>query len=351
MFSFFGIMLVLFIHASYPEADAPVFRRISFFISQGIGSLFCPLFFCISGYLFFHNLTDIGGIPRKLWRRVSSLLIPYLLVNLLAYIMLGILKIIPACASFVNARCYLGDGEYGFRETIYQLFVTPYMFHLWFLKTLMVVMLFTPLLFCILRRKWTGGILVTLLLAAGAFNFRLKELDYVREFLHIVPDFWYALGYFSFGGYAALNKFDIERQRSWKETLVLVFSGIFSGVLLYLLFSRLPGIWYLLLFIILWELYDVFKLSSYSGGKILNFVIPYSFFIYLFHEPWLNVPKKILVRLFPGVTGYYLGYFLSPLLTAFILVLAAFFLEKYASVFYGIITGNRGVKKKFTVEG
>src|SRR5689334_20787058 len=89
--SLLAIVFVVYIHAyNFPErylypdtviAGPPgIARFIEYFVSNGLGRFAVPLFFGISGYLFFR---DIRGDPRifffKFVKRLRTLAIPYLL--------------------------------------------------------------------------------------------------------------------------------------------------------------------------------------------------------------------------------------------------------------------------------
>ena len=88
--SFISIIGVLVAHSYFVENNA---WEINAFIQDWIGCQivrFCiPLFFFISGYLFFRETKDGGGIQkilRKMRTRAHSLILPYLLWNLLFFL-------------------------------------------------------------------------------------------------------------------------------------------------------------------------------------------------------------------------------------------------------------------------
>ncbi|MGM9685625.1 MAG: acyltransferase family protein, partial [Bacteroidaceae bacterium] len=84
LLSFFSIIMVLFIHSSFQET-AECIQGMSFninlqyFISQMLCRCAVPLFFCISGYLFFlHTESGIKAVLVKMRKRFGTLVIPFI---------------------------------------------------------------------------------------------------------------------------------------------------------------------------------------------------------------------------------------------------------------------------------
>lgn len=85
--SFFSIILVLYIHSGfhdYPHEIAGM--QFNFLlqdiISGEIGRCAVPMFYMISGYLFFLNVESINDVYHKMRKRVHTLLIPYVVACL-----------------------------------------------------------------------------------------------------------------------------------------------------------------------------------------------------------------------------------------------------------------------------
>lgn len=95
------IVAVVFIHG----VGKDIFNNFNFIPSNdfilltnlttnGICRIAVPLFFLISGYLFFAKKWNMRIYKEKLKRRVHSLLIPYLLFNLIGLIIIGAFQLI-----------------------------------------------------------------------------------------------------------------------------------------------------------------------------------------------------------------------------------------------------------------
>ncbi|MCM1070151.1 MAG: acyltransferase [[Clostridium] fimetarium] len=174
------IMGILVIHCylvAGPDGDAvpaPA-RDVMYLGSQVLSRLCVPLFFAISGFLFFYRKDpDAPGFYPAQWRkRVSGLLVPYLLWNVLAFGWL-LLKAGPLERFFPNmAGVDLSAGKFllSFWEfsytgepsvpQFYEPASSPADFPLWFIRDLMVLVLLTPLIRIVSRltRGWIVAVL------------------------------------------------------------------------------------------------------------------------------------------------------------------------------------------------
>ena len=112
--SLISIILVLYIHSGfhdYPnEIQGMVFNaNLQNFISGMIGRCAVPLFYAISGYLFFTDLYDGRNADyQKLWfkikKRGKTLLIPYIIACLFPVVFNLTLEFIPGIEQFVNSK-------------------------------------------------------------------------------------------------------------------------------------------------------------------------------------------------------------------------------------------------------
>lgn len=122
-----------------------------------------PLFFVLSGFLYFRNTPsrpDARFFWRKLRSRVRSLLLPYLIANALAFcVFWAAYRWFPQWMSG-----FLGED---WRIPLFVFWTGPVNLSLWFVRDLMVVTLFAPLLWLILRYARFGG--VVLIWIAGRY--------------------------------------------------------------------------------------------------------------------------------------------------------------------------------------
>ena len=92
-----------------------------------------------------------------------------------------------------------------------------------------------------------------------------------------------------------------------------------------------------------WKTYDMIaKGRNAIDYRFWKFVLGYTFFIYLFHEPAFNIVKKIPVRVVGGDPDLLLSfYFLNPLIMVIVSISVAKSLQNLTPRFYSPIVGGR----------
>ncbi|MBO6238167.1 MAG: acyltransferase [Bacteroidales bacterium] len=125
-------------------------------ITQGIiwlTEVCVPLFYVISGYLYFRN-APLDPKPRwfldKYKSRFFSLVIPYLIANVIAW---GCYYFaIKAAPSMVSG--FFGDN---WKDPVFVFWTGPVNMSLWFIRELILVVLVSPLIFLLVRYlRWWG---------------------------------------------------------------------------------------------------------------------------------------------------------------------------------------------------
>lgn len=209
----------------------------------------------------------------------------------------------------------------------------PCAFQLWFLRDLILIVATSPLWYlCLKHLKW-GFVAVV---------FVLTYFDVPH-----VP--FYSLFWFVLGG--QLTKVKIEMGGNGR-TKVAIF-GLFLFLIISIIQLFFPDIinWSLLRIPIIllgiigaWGLYDVVlgKDFSLSRHQWLGIACQFTFFIYLFHEPTLNIVRKlIVVMLSKNELGYLTSYLLSPWIFTVCAVFAGLLFRKYLPRVYNVCTGGR----------
>ena len=125
------------------------FSSVTQFSCSKLGFITVPFFFLISGYLFFqHYENTLDSYKQKLKKRAKSLLVPYLLWNLIAFLIYAFaFDIIPA-EKFFQAFVSLPEKQ-----------KAPADGPLWFVQRLMFLCLFAPAIFVFAKKKilaWGG---------------------------------------------------------------------------------------------------------------------------------------------------------------------------------------------------
>lgn len=94
----------------------------------------------------------------------------------------------------------------------------------------------------------------------------------------------------------------------------------------------------------IWTLYDKVVAENFilEQHHWFSTICRYTFFIYLFHEPTLNIIRKLIVFIIgKNETGYLISYLTSPFIFAAFAVFIGIFLKTYCKAAYYICTGGR----------
>ena len=312
--------------------------RVQEFVSGMMGRCAVPLFYVISGYLFFLRVPEgMKSIYGKMRKRVGTLVVPYI-IGCLFFVGFGVLMaVLPGVSKYMNSSVMpLFSKPIG--EILRSIFYdagngSPCAFQLWFLRDLILIVATSPLWYlCLKHLKW-GFVAVV---------FVLTYFDVPH-----VP--FYSLFWFVLGGH--LTKVRIEMGGNGR-TKVAIF-----GLCLFLMISIIqlffPDIidWSLLRIPIIllgiigaWGLYDVVMGKDFSLSQHLWFATAcqFTFFIYLFHEPTLNIVRKlIVVVLGKNEFGYMASYLISPWIFTVCAVFAGLLFRKYLPRVYDVCTGGR----------
>lgn len=329
-----AIIAVLFIHSYYIEAEMyPIAGRFQVLTgSNALGGLSVPVFYFISGLLFFKNVSQTADCISGIKKRVRTLLIPYVLGNLLYVACFLVLFILPMSTSFVNDNIVSNISIDNPMESLWYVFITPAGFHLWFLRDLIVYVAFSPLILWSYRRMPWATLIALFMLFGG-----------IRSC---------GVTYFYLGGMIAIC-YGLEKFRAFINYKVLLTTAVlfFMGCLMTIApcgkgmigNPYLQQIVYLNGIIAAWGGYDYFV--SEKDSRTVKFLLrlsPFTFFIYLLHEPFFNVIKKItLITVGVSEWSLIILYIVNPFILICLLIGVARLLQKTIPSVYHMLTGGR----------
>lgn len=144
-----------------------------FIFSQRLATISVPLFFIISGCLFFSNINNFSAKTYldKLRSRIKTLLVPYIFWNAVVMVLYYITNALtgkyedPTDYSFHEIlSCFWGKFD-GF----------PIAYQLWFLRDLIIMSVFTPLFYLSIKYFKIWAIII--LLAANALDLSIPKIS------------------------------------------------------------------------------------------------------------------------------------------------------------------------------
>ncbi len=337
--SLVSILLVLYIHSGFHDfeiGDMPANNAVQELISGMMGRCAVPLFYVISGWLFFRSLPDgIGSVWTKMRKRVRTLLVPYLVGCVFCVAFSVAVAVAPGTSKYMNGSIMPLFDE-GLGTILCSIFYraengSPVAYQLWFLRDLIILVATAPVWYYALRRLRWGWVAVA---------FALSYVDIPH--LPTVALFWFTLG-------GQLTTVDVEGKKVIRggQILAPIFL-VLSVVQVWLGESQGWTLWKVPITLMgvasIWGCYNAVVRQGFvlAAHRWLMTACGYTFFIYLFHVPTLNVVRKIIVAVIGKTqTGYMVSYLASPWVFALAAVLVGMLLRRYTGKVYLTCTGGR----------
>ena len=313
------------------------------FISGSLAPLANPFFFFISGLLFFHCRQFTRKVYiNKIRHRLQSLLIPYILWNLLFLLIIAIgsslrpgwTAIIDKPLSNFTIKDYLlifwDISLIGQKGGL----ATPIDIPLWFIRNLMVLSLASPFIYRTIH-----------LLSRWHKRLALFMLIIFLYAIHYLPDQWEGWGqsllFFSLGATFTILKWDVT-----KLLKPYGIYGIIGACLFY--WAQLANLMYAALIV------TIISLTTYiierrqqqglTSKLIPNILTDSSFFIYAAHTlPQGIILWSLKLEWLPitGATSVLIVYFLSPVILTTVCLLSFILLRRISPISLYFLTGGR----------
>ena len=313
----------------------PLYESTFYLFAQVLARIAVPLFFLFSGFLFFYktNGFTIENYADKLKKRVRTLLIPYLFWNILYIVFYNISgKLFPGATESIIGEGYtIKDWLLVFwdiNNTGY-----PVSFQFWFIRDLMIVVLFTPLIHWLTKK--IGCLLPLLLGILWLMGWWFKTAGFSIN----------AFFFFTLGAYISITR------RNFVELVKphVVFLGILYIVFVIIVFCAKSYDWVMYVkrvSILLGIVFAIAVSAVYIAKgkcKVNTFLAESSFFIYAYHVIALPIIKRVLLFIIPCTTDLRatILYFLLAAIVIFIGLILYYFLKKWLPKTMALITGGR----------
>jgi hypothetical protein len=283
-------------------------------ISQGIARTAVPLFFLMSGYLFFAGVTwSKENYFNKIKSRIKTLLIPFLFWNVITLLLIALAQALPATQVYFSGNNVpiASFGVINYINAILGISRFPISYQFWFIRDLMLLVLLTPIINILSKKSPITFIAILFIfwfLDIWPINAPSSEATFffgVGCLLSIMDKDLFSTDKYGVAiatTYIVVLAMDIVSIKSELNPFLHKI-GIILGVIALLFSTKLIGKSQALRNTIL----------SLSGA---------SFFVFAAHEPLLTVSRKVAYKLIePQYTYSVLGlYFLVPILVIIFLV-------------------------------
>lgn len=318
--SFFSMTQVVFLHANIISYSIGHGKYIQEVLTEEVTRIAVPIFFLISGYLFFINNEDCSWLffRNKIKRRVKNLVIPYMILSIVGGILWAVIK-----------------GDDVVSTVLCSVLVSPKMFYqLWFLHDLIIMVFLSPLLYLILKKApYMWAIVCYIWITGHCWN--------LLNLLNCESLFFWGLGGIAALYYPRLAEYNF-RDRSG---FILILSTLWIVLSFIITYTGRPyyihGILLAIGIYAVWGIYDILFTRNDNHPQILC-VCEYSFFLYLFHEPILTGYKKLMLSCMEidQYTSMAI-YVTSPMLTILTVLSIGVYMKRHIPSIYYFITGNR----------
>lgn len=338
------------IHTIYKmgQIEICIFDTVKVSISRIIGHIAVPMFLLISGCLFFKKLETWNKVIwiEKLKKRVNSLAIPYIIWNIMPIIvMIGLILPKQNCnilmmeyitsiwdrgvlSTFWNARGGEQNTYLGFK-----LFVsTPENTPLWFMRDLMVLLIFSPLIHWFLKKMKYVYIVLCFLL-----------------FLLIGTPSTGVLLFFSVGAYISifhLNFITIcKKNKRWIIPLFFgasIFKIYFYGSYTTSVFVSLVNSLSIISGIVCVFLLTAFLVEK-KNWEMSSLLTSSSFYVFAMHMHFLVWSRMIYFSILPDKSevNVFIAYLFAPISATIALTMTYYLLQRFFPKLTVFICGNR----------
>ncbi len=303
--------------------------------SNGLARIAVPLFYIMSGYLFFNDFVGFPGeYVDKFKRRASSLLVPFLLWNVGLLILYIIVQSFQPTKVFLalHTKPLINYSVYEYMRAIFGIGRDPISYQFWFIRDLMILVLMSPVIHYLATRLRNSMLCICLI-------FWLLNIDTIINSE--------ALLFFYIGSYLSINRSDIKYFDRQYVTVTLAFilltvvdaigktSGYADKNIIIHKTMEIAGV------VSVWTLTKV--LLKTKTSRLLAYLSNYAFFVFACHEPLLRVLRKLVFRyMYPHTNGsFILLYFTVSLIDAALSLGVGLLLHNFFPGVYGIATGNR----------
>lgn len=342
------IIGVVFIHAFSPCVEFPnavvglstqgyLSDLIQSIVSQGFSRIAVPLFFLISGYLYFLGFSwSLENFKMKVASRYKTLMLPFLFWNILTLILIALGQILPVTKDyFSNDSAQIASFSiYEYVNAIFGLTRAPISYQFWFIRDLMLLFLLTPIIYSIARIQTIFLPIIIFLL--WFINYWPITIPSVTAFT-----FFYAGAYFV---YSKISLFWLDRYGVGiliLYLLVLVADTFSKGYEVNQYVHNMG-----LILGMGSALYtSKFMVKIKSLKKVLLAISGSSFFVFAVHEPMLTIIKKVVYRAVEPTTAviFLLLYLTIPVLVITSALLMYMALRNVMPRSLRVISGKRGV--------
>ena len=326
-------------HTIITEGLHPV-ACVQYAISNALTRFAVPMFFMMSGFLFFVGKEfGLATYVKQVKKRCKSVLSVFLIFSVISFVVCHLIY------SFTGEGIIGMIDERIIKNPLYALLQNPFAFQLWFLAQLFIMCIVSPAIYFLIKKL---KLIFPIILACLWF---LDKNLVIGGYTLFNCD---AYMFFTLGAYIAIEKIDFktlsqksENIKLWVVSLVL---WIFV-VTAYTLFSATTeksSCVQLILFKLsellgiasVWLSYDRFS-TNFLEHPVTKTLTENNFMVYLLHEPLLHIIFMSTITYFKSDIVHILLYFVLPIIIILLCAYTGKMLRNKCPRLNSILTGGR----------
>ena len=301
------------------------------FITYRVCQVAVPMFFVLSGMLFFRNYRPEDYL-KKLKKRVRTLVIPYLSWN-------AISVIFSIVTSAFLARYFVGREpfEWSFSSFFLGIFHYEYNLPCWFLFELIYFVLCTPVIDLLTREKYASPFLITALLLLDIPSLLVPKP------LFMTPN---AVIYYLIGAYIGRHWIEVFTKKAGKKRSLLgavlivlavasecaraagVFGTYTEIVRVLIRVIYVLGVWWFADLIV-----DRIQIRPFMHHSFMIFVLNVNVGAIVGQLVYMALPKTVVFA--------YVSFVITIVLTLLVIEAICVLMSKYCGRLYGFLNGSR----------
>lgn len=334
--SFPLMVCVIISHCAIGDSGNAAMDGVSRLFSSILPISCVPVFFLMSGYLFFCNIEKFTFkvYKTKVYSRVRTLLVPYILAN--TFMILCYAFMHAFTPSLINPENFnvLRFSVVDFFKAFWSIDGFPICYPLWYIRNLFVIVLCSPCFYLMLQFKWVGarlGMLVLMFIIYIAFNQN-----------YLVGGLYFYLG-------ALLSQKDVvtSLERILNPRLYTLLAAI-AIIAIYYNYVSSSNVWmHIQRLSVAILIIRTFYILSTRIGRVQGVIFESSFFIYLYHAFPVLVLRPLLIKVIsPTNSVAWITTYAMLIIASLIVCIGAYcILKRYVPSLLSIFVGGRNLKR------
>ena len=287
-------LLVVVIHVTWPTESVCLTWFINQLVAQGIARIAVPFFFVVSGFFLAAHFDEEGWWSHETRKRVRSLVVPFFVWNILAYLMLLLQWIlVDIIAHRPFSISIVTNGELATMLGL-NLRCMPLNAPMWYMRCLFFFMLLSPLFKMGIRRLRIGWIILAFFVAGIPHFFLSGSASFWSGFFYHGAVSLVDIFYFSVGIYLGDSKVRVHSRLLFIVCAVYSFGFLIVRTIVCIYGMKTPSFESLFVSALMYVVWHIMPVRAFP-----KWLTACSFSVYVLHyiilDPVETVFKKSLL--------------------------------------------------------